>query len=224
MPLFRTIRGRQVISLWASRIFERSGIKRLFGINLVAAVFLAGIVNPEADNLMSQLQVEQKVQNTPVAAEITTKTTLEMPLVGFRISQLFTYYHLGIDMVAPKGTPIYAIESGDVEFAGNVFFGYSKHVVIKHNHELKSLSAHMSEINVTTGQHVERGQLIGKVGATGWATGNHLHLEIYHKGIPINPLEVLPIKTEDIKWNSVVYNKTPNFSPPPSPQLTPVQK
>jgi len=216
ISIFRTIRGRQVISLWASRIFESSAVKRVFGLNLVAAVFVAGVITPQADNLLSKMQIEGQTQSTPVAANITTKTTLEMPLVDFRLSQTFTYYHPGIDMVAPESTPIYAIESGDVEFAGNVFFGFGKNVVIRHKHDLKSLYAHMSQVNVKNGQQIERGQLIGKVGSTGWSSGNHLHLEIYHKGVPTNPLEILPIKTEDVKWDGIVYNQT-NRPPQPTP-------
>lgn len=222
ITLLKTIRGRQALSVWASRIFERSSIKKLFGFNLVAAALFAGIITPEADNFMGRLQVEQNSQNTIIAGETTTKTTLELPLVDFRISQLYNFYHPGIDMTAAQGAPIYAIESGSVEYAGNVFFGYGKHTIIKHDHDLKSLSAHMSEIKVVSGQHVDRGQLIGKVGSTGWATGNHLHLEIYHNGVPINPLEILPIKQEEIKWDGIVYNRT-NSAPLPTPQLTPVQ-
>ena len=216
ISIFQTIRGRQIISLWASKIFERSRIKQIFGLNLVAVVLFTGVITPEADNYLSQMRIEEKTNAAPISAEITTKTTLELPLVDYRISQVFTFYHPGVDLVAPEGTPIYAIESGDVEFAGNVFFGYGKNVVIRHKHDLKSLYAHMSEINVKNGQQIERGQLIGKVGSTGWSSGNHLHLEIYYKGTPTNPLEILPIKTEDIKWDGIVYNQT-NRPPQPTP-------
>ena len=66
----------------------------------------------------------------------------------------------------------------------------------------KTLYAHLSEINVTAGQQISRGQMIGKVGSTGWATGDHLHLEIHQNNSPLNPLEVLPLKPETIVFET----------------------
>ncbi len=73
----------------------------------------------------------------------------------------------------------------------------------------------MSEIDVTAGQKINRGSIIGKVGATGWATGNHLHLEIYQNNQALNPLELLPIKPENIKLDGILFQKTAT----PSPEL-----
>lgn len=201
--IFRTIKGRHIISLWASRIFEKSGIKRLFGINLVAAVFFAGVISPEADNFLNQQILTNKIKNTQINADPITVTTFENPLTNFAISQGFSFWHPGIDMTAPYGSPIYAIEEGIVEYADSSFLGYGKYVIIGHEHNTKSLYAHMSEIETFSGKKVTRGDLIGKVGSTGWSTGNHLHLEIFQNGKPLNPLEVLPIKSDEIKYEKV---------------------
>lgn len=211
--IFRTIRGRHIISLWASRIFEKSGIKRLFGINLVAAVFFAGVISPEADNFLNQQTLANNIKNTQIIADPITLTTFENPLTKFAISQNFSFWHPGIDMTASSNTPIYAIEEGVVEYANTSFLGYGKYVIIDHNHNVKSLYAHMSQIQTSAGRKVLRGELIGKVGSTGWSTGNHLHLEIFQEGKPLNPLEVLPIKKEEVKYETIAaqnLNYTPN--------------
>jgi murein DD-endopeptidase MepM/ murein hydrolase activator NlpD len=216
-------KGRHIVSFWASKLFELSGIKNLFGAQLVAAVILAGVVSPQASGLVNQMIVEEKTGNTPIAADPQTLTTFEIPLSSYAISQLFSFWHPGIDMTAPKGTPIYAIESGVVTYADDSFFGYGRHVVIAHEHQIESLYGHMSEILTSVGKRISRGEMIGKVGSTGWSTGNHVHLEVHIKGIPVNPLEVLPIKKEEVKFEATAFSlaaspsaQVNNASPTPS--------
>lgn len=205
---FRTIRGRQIVSLWASRLFEKSGIRQLFGVNLVAAAVMTGVISPQAENLLSQMTLVTKTRQTPIKALTDTKTTFETPLANFKISQLYSYWHPGIDMTAPEGTPIYAIEAGTVEAVNTHLWGYGKHVIINHGHDFKSLYAHLSEINTAGGLQVGRGELIGRIGATGWATGDHLHFEVYYQNVPVNPLEVLPIKPEEIVYDGIMWKNT----------------
>lgn len=217
-------KGRHIVSFWASKIFEFSGIKNLFGAQLVAAVFLAGVVSPQASGLVNQMIVEEKTGSTLIAADPQTLTTFEIPLSSYAISQLFSFWHPGIDMTAPNGTPIYAIESGVVSYADDSFFGYGRHVIVTHDHQIESLYGHMSEILTSVGKRVTRGEMIGKVGSTGWSTGNHLHLEVHMKGIPVNPLEVLPIKTREVKFEATAFSLAASPSaqiniPSPSPHL-----
>lgn len=220
-PLFRTTGGRQVLSLFASKIFERSGIKGFFGAQLVAAVFVAGIITPEANNYINQLSVEQKTNSTPISVNISTLTTFEKPLTSYAISQNFSFWHPGTDMTAPLGTPIYAIEAGIVEFADSSFLGYGKHVIISHDEQIKSLYGHLSEILTEPGRKITRGEMIGKVGSTGFSSGNHLHLEIYYNGVAINPLEVLPIKNEEITYDGSYFAKTQTVTTSPTPSEIP---
>ena len=203
LPVFRTVRGRQTVSLWAAKFFEKTGINKLFGAQLVAAVVLTGIVTPQINTISSSYQVEQAVKTIQIAADINTESTFTMPVSDFRLSQTFSLWHQGIDLVAPHDTPVYAIESGQVEKTENGFFGYGKNVLIAHDNEFKSLYAHLSQIQTQTGKKVNRGEVIGLVGRTGWATGDHLHLEIYYKNIPISPLEVLPVKPQEIQYDGV---------------------
>jgi murein DD-endopeptidase MepM/ murein hydrolase activator NlpD len=89
--------------------------------------------------------------------------------------------HLGVDYAAPTGTPVRSIGTGVVESAGNMG-GYGKAVVVKHHNGHSTVYAHLSQMLVKRGQSVAQGQSIGKVGATGWATGPHLHFEFRVNG------------------------------------------
>ena len=95
--------------------------------------------------------------------------------------------HLGVDYGAPTGTAVRTVGDGVVEFAG-VQNGFGNVVIIKHGNSAETVYAHLSQINVKTGQKVEQGQHIGAVGATGWATGPHLHYEFRVNGIHQDPL------------------------------------
>ncbi len=97
--------------------------------------------------------------------------------------------HLGVDYAAPTGTPIRAVGDGVVEFAGWQN-GYGNVVSVSHRSGHATLYAHMSRVNVRKGQSVSQGQNIGLVGATGWATGPHLHFEFRINGAHQDPLQI----------------------------------
>ena len=95
--------------------------------------------------------------------------------------------HKGVDYGAPSGTPVRAVGDGTVDFAGQQN-GYGNVVEIRHSNERSTLYAHLSRIDVTRGQHIEQGQNLGAVGATGWATGPHLHFEVKLAGVQQDPM------------------------------------
>lgn len=97
--------------------------------------------------------------------------------------------HMGVDYGAPTGAPVRSIGDGQVDFAGWQN-GYGNVVQVDHGKGDSTLYAHLSRVDVRPGQRVERGQRIGAVGATGWATGPHLHFEFREKGVQKDPLEV----------------------------------
>jgi murein DD-endopeptidase MepM/ murein hydrolase activator NlpD len=109
--------------------------------------------------------------------------------------------HLGVDYAAPTGTPVRSIGVGVVESAGNLG-GYGKAVVVKHNNGHSTVYAHLSQMSVRRGQSVTQGQTIGKVGATGLATGPHLHFEFRVNGKHQDPLvmarrsETVPVSAQ----------------------------
>ncbi len=98
--------------------------------------------------------------------------------------------HSGIDIGAGYGVPIQASADGIVLYAG-WYGGYGNAIILDHGSGLSTLYAHCSAMYVTEHQYIQRGQVIGAVGATGWATGPHLHFEIRVNGVPVDPLSRL---------------------------------
>jgi murein DD-endopeptidase MepM/ murein hydrolase activator NlpD len=92
-------------------------------------------------------------------------------------------YHTGLDFRAAYGTPIRAVKSGVVLYAGNSGDWAGNHVAIKHGDGKTTMSSHMSSMAVRAGQTVQAGQVIGRVGETGRAFGAHLHFELYPEGV-----------------------------------------
>ncbi|MCH1402377.1 MAG: M23 family metallopeptidase [Schleiferiaceae bacterium] len=108
---------------------------------------------------------------------------------GYRIHPIYKVrkMHWGMDFTAPTGTPIYATGDGVVSTRTNSRGGYGNHVVIDHGYGYETMYAHMSKFNVSRGQRVKRGDIIGYVGSTGRSTGPHLHYEVMKDGVKINP-------------------------------------
>ncbi|MBT8188592.1 MAG: M23 family metallopeptidase [Croceitalea sp.] len=96
--------------------------------------------------------------------------------------------HWGMDFTAPRGVPIYATGDGKVTRADNRSSGYGKHIRIDHGYGYLTLYAHLSKYNVTVGQKVKRGDLIGFVGNTGRSEAPHLHYEVFKDDERINPI------------------------------------
>ena len=126
------------------------------------------------------------------------------PLTGYRVTSEFGYRsapaangatsdHLGIDLAAPRGTPVYAAHSGVVSRASMVG-SYGNVVMItsfSNGTTYSTVYAHLNEINTVQGKAVKQGEHIGRVGTTGASTGYHLHFEIKQNGKAINPRSFL---------------------------------
>lgn len=173
-----------------------------------AALSQDGAAPPE----MEPAQVIEDVQLTPPAEEQFLSpdqvSDLQPPLdggtasggrlawpVSGTISSRFGYrgreFHPAIDIAAPFGRTVRAAEAGVVIRAG-WYFGYGRVITIRHEGGLETLYAHNSRLLVSEGDRVERGQPIAQVGASGRATGPHLHFEVHLNGRSVNPLSQLP--------------------------------
>lgn len=113
---------------------------------------------------------------------------------GFRQRQAGVHRrpHLGIDLAAAYGTPIYAAQDGRVIYTGHEFRGFGRLIMIEGLHGFATFYAHLSKIKVHQGQIVKKGFLIGSMGKTGRATGVHLHFEIRKNRSPVDPMVYLP--------------------------------
>jgi murein DD-endopeptidase MepM/ murein hydrolase activator NlpD len=111
---------------------------------------------------------------------------------GWRIHPILGYrrFHAGLDFAASYGSTVRAADSGTVIFAG-WYGGYGRAIIINHGNNLTTLYGHTSELYVSEGQTVERGQAIAAVGSTGLSTGPHLHFEVRRDGTPVDPMNFL---------------------------------
>ena len=99
-------------------------------------------------------------------------------------------HHNGMDIAAPQGSPIRSVRDGRVVFAGERG-GYGNVVIVDHGEGLQTRYAHCSELEVIEGQRVQAGEIVGTVGHTGRATGDHLHFEAQQNGRSIDPMKIV---------------------------------
>lgn len=133
-----------------------------------------------------------------VIQEITPQVTWPVTgIVTLEFGQIDLPYqplHTGIDIADPNGQdglPVHPFMDGKVIYAGEIFWGYGKHIIIDNGSNVTSLYGHLSKILVYPGEQVKTNMVIGLEGHTGWATGPHVHFEVRVFGIPVNPLTFL---------------------------------
>lgn len=135
---------------------------------------------------------KQRMSTMPAIMPIRKSECKLVSGFGMRYHPILHYrrMHTGVDLTAPNGTPVYATGDGRVEVAGRGpgLGGYGVCIVIDHGYGFKTLYAHLSDVNVRTGQRVKRGEQIGNVGRTGLAQGYHLHYEVIQNGNKVNPV------------------------------------
>ncbi|MBC1224186.1 peptidoglycan DD-metalloendopeptidase family protein [Nostoc sp. UCD121] len=162
----------------------------------------------ESKNL--EVLIQKKVGEARATEEAQTKTNSRTAIVrgtgvmaypsdastsspfGWRVHPILGYrrFHAGLDFAASYGSKIRAADSGRVIFAG-WYGGYGRAVIIDHGNGMTTLYGHTSELYVSEGQAVERGQAIAAVGSTGFSTGPHLHFEVRRNGTPVDPANYL---------------------------------
>jgi len=151
---------------------------------------------PPADLSAAQL-AKLSVPKSSAGARTPFSGTFGRPVGGWFISQVFGHTsfesnHTGVDFDSRSGRNIYASASGTISKIGRGWGGgYGNHIMINHGGGFSTLYGHLSQINVSNGQWVNKGQVIGIMGSTGWSTGPHLHFEIRVNGRTVNPLQYL---------------------------------
>jgi murein DD-endopeptidase MepM/ murein hydrolase activator NlpD len=135
------------------------------------------------------------------AGPMTRPIVFEEPVRGFAINSRFgmrrlggergVRMHKGVDIAAPRGTAVHASGEGEILRIGRQPDGYGNFIEMRHPNGMTTLYAHLSRIDVASGDRVSAGERIGLVGSTGYSTGPHLHFEVRRGGIQINPGRVV---------------------------------
>ncbi len=172
----------------------------LLSLPIVAVIILMNTgINIVSDKLVG---VSTKTGNVQIKDPLNGSIVKEIsPTVAWPVHGVITLefgesdlpyqpFHTGIDIANPNGLigdPIHPFMDGKVIYAGEIFWGYGKHVIIDNGNNITSIYAHLDKIYVYPGEQIHIADMIGREGETGWATGPHLHFEIRVYGIPINP-------------------------------------
>ena len=135
------------------------------------------------------------------AGPLTRAMTFEEPVRGFAINSRFgmrrlggepgVRMHKGVDIAAPTGTSVYSSAEGEIVRIGHQPSGYGNFIEMRHPNGMTTMYAHLSRIDVASGDRVSAGERIGLVGSTGYSTGPHLHFEVRRGGDQVNPSRVV---------------------------------
>ena len=131
--------------------------------------------------------VEEPVYNGGGLAWPVPSSYMITSYFGYRTFGGYSDFHTGTDIGAPTGTPVVAVASGTVTYAGWMDVGGNT-VIIDHGNGMTTLYCHLSDFACSVGQTVSTGQTICYIGSTGFSTGPHLHYEIRVNGVFIDPL------------------------------------
>lgn len=155
-------------------------------------------VNPNPEDqrrIARELEEQQAAYRRFTAGVVPSNVHFDKPVEGrlsspFGLRRFFNGQernpHSGLDFAAPTGTPVRAPAAGEVILVGDYFFN-GKTVFVDHGQGLISMFCHLSAIDVSVGQRLARGQTLGKVGATGRATGPHLHWNVSLNDVRVDP-------------------------------------
>lgn len=151
---------------------------------------LTRVLDDRSDKLgiLDSILMEGRVAQKAIPTVLPVETGYYSSNFGYRIDPFNgrNVFHTGVDFVAPPGTPVSAAAGGVVS-AAEFHPEYGHMVDIDHDNGLTTRYAHLSKYKAKVGDVVLKGQYIGDVGATGRATGPHLHFEVREKGVPLNP-------------------------------------
>lgn len=178
---------------FGSRKDYLSGNLNLFDVNILKSklVNIANTKSAETPHHEARNRMESLIEGVPVGAPVIGRLTSHF---GRRLSPFArrSDFHTGVDIATDYNTPVVSSANGKVLFAG--YKGsYGKTILIRHYNGIETLYAHLSRIEVKSGDLVHRGEKIGLLGTSGQSTGPHLHYEVRLNGNPINPKTYIEI-------------------------------
>jgi murein DD-endopeptidase MepM/ murein hydrolase activator NlpD len=160
-------------------------------------------VNPNKKNIKRAKKEARKIKRTYAEGSIARlwDGDFQLPMTSditspFGNKRVFNgqlkSFHNGVDFRARSAAPVFAANSGVVKLAENLFYSGNA-VVIDHGTGIFTIYAHLSRIDVTPGQHIEKGQRLGLTGATGRVSGPHLHWGVKVNGVAVNPMQLIEV-------------------------------
>ena len=176
-------------------IFNKQTFSRVFGMQMAGMAMALSIVTYPTHAFDYNLTTEGQRESQDLV--VTTSTQYQFPVSQtLGMSQGYHALHAGIDLRAPRGTAILAMDGGVVIEVEKMLVGYGHFVRIAHQGTLSTLYAHLDQVCVKPGEKVERGQQIGTVGMSGWSTGPHLHFEVYDGNKAMNPTAYIGVNSK----------------------------
>jgi murein DD-endopeptidase MepM/ murein hydrolase activator NlpD len=151
-----------------------------FALNVGQTLIVPDGVQPEAPPIL--------IPRAPQFVALSGVGELVWPTSGV-ITQYPIWYHMAYDIANPGAPGVAAANEGTAIVPAYMRYGYGNHIIVDQGNGFSTLYGHLSEIYVRSGDHVSRGQIIGRMGSTGRSTGTHLHFETRVNGTPVNPAQ-----------------------------------
>jgi len=176
------------VSRFFRYVFENKRVQKILGANFALMILATSFV---PSNTLGAVEPETSIMAEEVVS-LKTEKNIQYPVEEIEITQGFKVFHPGIDLDGLIGDPIKPIKAGKVLAISRSRYAYGNAILLDHGENLTSLYAHLSKILVSVGDEVTTNTVIGEMGVSGRAYGDHLHLEIRDHGVPINPFSILP--------------------------------
>ena len=192
-----------------NRYKDHIRIRRIIGVSMIGTLLtgtiVLAVVRFQISNHFLKVENEEYSEETQNSISVIEHNNEMQGKESIRVNGFFISYpfekntnpyflgeyaHSGIDIIADKGTKVLAVADGKVTKA-EYSSAYGYHIVIEHADGYETVYAHLQEIKVDVGDSIKNGDEIGTVGATGMATGPHLHLELHDHGEAVNPLNYI---------------------------------
>lgn len=187
----------------ASKIAEANDIKEAGSLQIGQELIIPGGKRIESGRDTSQVATKETSNQgsrsgasvirdivKPDKKEQVPSNKMAWPTQGHRITQYYSWRHHGLDIANDVGTPLYSSDVGVVQYVG-WSQGYGNNIIIDHGGGKQTRYAHLSQFHCNSGDSVDKGEVIGAMGNTGWSTGPHLHFEVIINGKKYNPLNYI---------------------------------
>lgn len=191
LPFPETRKSNPISKLFRG-IFESPAIKGLVGTQLAVLTLITGILSSFPVSALGVVPTDFSTFDGHIEIQIQTQKALTYPAPkAIGMSQGYHVFHPGVDIRAPKGSPVKPIAAGVVTIVASERYGYGHRIEVDHGGGVTSLYAHLGKMYVEEGDLIQVDAVIGEIGLTGRTTGPHLHIEVREDGRTVNPMKYL---------------------------------